>query len=89
MTWPRTTWTSWSPGLQLGHDRLGDALLQVHGPVDGLGRVDGSRCGPSCRSGWFAREIHRGLGYEIRNRIGQWESFEREYSDMIRSAFLE
>ncbi|KAI1377303.1 Pet127-domain-containing protein [Hypoxylon crocopeplum] len=35
-----------------------------------------------------AKDFHKGLGYEIRNRIGQWESFEREYYDMIRSAFL-
>ncbi|KAI1106063.1 Pet127-domain-containing protein [Jackrogersella minutella] len=35
-----------------------------------------------------AKGFHKGLGYEIRNRIGQWESFEREYYDMIRSAFL-
>ncbi|CAK7233401.1 hypothetical protein SBRCBS47491_008597 [Sporothrix bragantina] len=35
-----------------------------------------------------ARDFQRGLGYEIRNRFGQWESFEREYFDMIRSAFL-
>jgi len=34
------------------------------------------------------RDFERGLGYEIRNRFGQWESFEREYYDMIRSAFL-
>ena len=27
-------------------------------------------------------------GYEIKNRFGQWESFEREYYDMIRSVFL-
>ncbi|KAF4511104.1 hypothetical protein G6O67_002933 [Ophiocordyceps sinensis] len=30
----------------------------------------------------------KGVGYEIRERFGQWESFEREYYDMIRSAFL-
>ena len=30
----------------------------------------------------------RATGYEIRTRFGQWESFEREYYDMIRSAFL-
>ncbi|KAM4056285.1 mitochondrial protein [Hirsutella rhossiliensis] len=30
----------------------------------------------------------KGVGYEIRRRFGQWESFEREYYDMIRSAFL-
>ncbi|KLU90153.1 mitochondrial membrane protein Pet127 [Magnaporthiopsis poae ATCC 64411] len=33
-------------------------------------------------------EVHKGMGYEIRDRFGQWESFEREYFDMIRSAFL-
>lgn len=27
-------------------------------------------------------------GYEIRDLFGQWESYEREYFDMIRSAFL-
>lgn len=27
-------------------------------------------------------------GYQIRSRHGEWESFEREYYDMIRSAFL-
>ena len=30
----------------------------------------------------------QGSGYEIRNRFGEWESYEREYYDMIRSAFL-
>ena len=35
-----------------------------------------------------ARAFHKGLGYEIRSRIGQWQSFEREYYDMIRAAFL-
>ncbi|PVH81678.1 Pet127-domain-containing protein [Cadophora sp. DSE1049] len=29
-----------------------------------------------------------GRGYEIRGQHGAWESFEREYYDMIRSAFL-
>ncbi|KAK0728231.1 mitochondrial protein Pet127-domain-containing protein, partial [Lasiosphaeria miniovina] len=32
--------------------------------------------------------IKKGANYEIRGRLGQWESFEREYYDMIRSAFL-
>ena len=27
-------------------------------------------------------------GYEIRGRFGRWESFEREYYDMVRSVFL-
>jgi hypothetical protein len=35
-----------------------------------------------------AAGFQKGLGYEIRNRFGEWESFEREYFDMIRSAFL-
>ncbi|KAJ1329554.1 Mitochondrial protein Pet127 [Microdochium nivale] len=35
-----------------------------------------------------AQNFHKGVGYEIRQRFGQWESFEREYYDMIRSAFL-
>lgn len=30
----------------------------------------------------------KGMGYEIRQRLGQWESFEREYFDMMRAAFL-
>ena len=29
-----------------------------------------------------------GLGYEIKSLQGEWESYEREYYDMIRSAFL-
>ena len=35
-----------------------------------------------------AADYHKGRGYEVRGRFGQWESFEREYYDMIRSAFL-
>ncbi|TQV93522.1 mitochondrial membrane protein [Cordyceps javanica] len=30
----------------------------------------------------------KGVGYEIRKQFGEWESFEREYYDLIRSAFL-
>ena len=33
-------------------------------------------------------DYEKGLGYEIRNRFGSFESFEREYYDMIRAAFL-
>lgn len=29
-----------------------------------------------------------GVGYQIKSRHGEWESYEREYYDMIRSAFL-
>ncbi|KAL0943922.1 mitochondrial membrane protein Pet127 [Colletotrichum truncatum] len=35
-----------------------------------------------------AQGYQKGLGYEIRKRFGQWESFEREYYDMIRSTML-
>ncbi|KAF4120538.1 Mitochondrial protein Pet127 [Geosmithia morbida] len=34
------------------------------------------------------QEYEKGRGYEIRKRFGQWESFEREYYDLIRAAFL-
>lgn len=34
------------------------------------------------------RGYEKGAGYEIRNRFGQWESFEREYYDMVRTVFL-
>ncbi|KAF4824537.1 mRNA degradation protein pet127 [Colletotrichum siamense] len=35
-----------------------------------------------------ATGYQKGLGYELRNRFGNWESFEREYYDMIRSTML-
>ncbi|KAL4899697.1 hypothetical protein BDW74DRAFT_108443 [Aspergillus multicolor] len=35
-----------------------------------------------------ARNFEQGIGYEIRQRFGKFESYEREYYDMIRSAFL-
>ncbi|KAJ5545417.1 hypothetical protein N7535_006196 [Penicillium sp. DV-2018c] len=35
-----------------------------------------------------ASNHERGMGYEIKSRYGLFESFEREYFDMIRSAFL-
>ncbi|KAK2775554.1 mitochondrial mrna processing protein [Colletotrichum kahawae] len=35
-----------------------------------------------------ATGYQKGLGYELRNRFGSWESFEREYYDMIRSTML-
>ena len=35
-----------------------------------------------------AKNYGEGSGYEIRSRLGEWESFEREYFDMIRAAFL-
>ena len=35
-----------------------------------------------------AKNYQNGLGYEIRSRHGEFESYEREYYDMIRAAFL-
>ncbi|KAI9847832.1 MAG: hypothetical protein M1837_001725 [Sclerophora amabilis] len=35
-----------------------------------------------------ADNYQRGTGYQIKNRFGEYESYEREYFDMIRSAFL-
>lgn len=35
-----------------------------------------------------AKNYKNGLGYEIRSRHGEFESYEREYYDMIRAAFL-
>ncbi|KAM7207557.1 Mitochondrial protein Pet127 domain containing protein [Naviculisporaceae sp. PSN 640] len=37
---------------------------------------------------YMSKDIKSGLGYEIRNRFGQWESYEREYFDLIRNAFM-
>ncbi|KAI1662938.1 Pet127-domain-containing protein [Daldinia decipiens] len=62
--------------------------LDAHDPrVPGSGMFDlKTRAVVSIRMD--AKGFHKGLGYEIRDRFGQWESFEREYYDMIRSAFL-
>lgn len=35
-----------------------------------------------------ARNFQNGIGYQIRDRFGHFESYEREFYDMIRSAFL-
>jgi hypothetical protein len=35
-----------------------------------------------------ARNFEHGLGYEIKDRYGAFESYEREFYDMIRAAFL-
>lgn len=71
---------------------LGDFMmrsqLDAHDPrIPGTGMFDlKTRAVISIRMD--AEGFHKGLGYEIRNRFGDWESFEREYYDMIRSAFL-
>ena len=35
-----------------------------------------------------AKQYEQGMDYEIKTRHGAWESYEREYFDMIRAAFL-
>ncbi len=35
-----------------------------------------------------ARNYQHGVGYQIKSSQGKWESYEREYYDMIRAAFL-
>jgi Mitochondrial protein Pet127 len=34
------------------------------------------------------KQHEEGYGYQIKTRFGDWESYEREYFDMMRSAFL-
>ncbi len=71
---------------------MGDFLmrsqLDAHDPrLPGTGMFDlKTRSVISVRMDTSAYE--EGRGYEIRGRHGEWESFEREYYDMIRSAFL-
>jgi hypothetical protein len=35
-----------------------------------------------------AANHEKGIGYELKGRYGTWESYEREYFDMMRAAFL-
>ncbi|POR36019.1 mRNA degradation protein, mitochondrial [Tolypocladium paradoxum] len=71
---------------------LGDFMmrsqLDAHDPrLPGSGMFDlKTRAVVSIRMD--VRGYEKGVGYEIRKRFGQWESFEREYYDMIRAAFL-
>jgi hypothetical protein len=62
--------------------------LDAHDPrVPGTGMFDlKTRAVVSIRMD--AKDYQKGVGYEIRRRFGQWESYEREYYDMCRSAFL-
>jgi hypothetical protein len=71
---------------------IGDFLLRsqldAHDPrLPGTGMFDlKTRAVVSVRMDADAYE--EGSGYEIRSRHGEWESFDREYYDMIRAAFL-
>ncbi|PGG99557.1 hypothetical protein AJ79_08494 [Helicocarpus griseus UAMH5409] len=64
------------------------AQLDAHDPrLPGTGMFDlKTRAVASIRM--HSRQHDRGLGYQIKGRHGQFESFEREYFDMIRTAFL-
>jgi len=71
---------------------MGDFLmrsqLDAHDPrIPGTGMFDlKTRAVISIRMD--TTEYKHGSGYEIRDRHGEWESYEREYYDMIRAAFL-
>lgn len=71
---------------------LGDFMmrsqLDAHDPrVPGSGMFDlKTRAVVSIRMD--VQEYEKLRGYEIHGRFGEWNSFEREYHDMIRAAFL-
>ncbi|EPE34125.1 hypothetical protein GLAREA_07138 [Glarea lozoyensis ATCC 20868] len=74
------------------YSTMGDFLmrsqLDAYDPrVPGSGMFDlKTRAVISIRMDVAAYE--EGKDYEIRNRHGEWQSFEREYYDMIRAAFM-
>ena len=74
------------------YSTLGDFVmrsqLDAHDPrLPGTGMFDlKTRAVVSIRMD--AVNFERGLGYEIKGRYGNFESYEREYFDMIRAAFL-
>ncbi|KAH8600933.1 mitochondrial protein Pet127-domain-containing protein [Bisporella sp. PMI_857] len=74
------------------YSTLGDFLLRsqldAYDPrVPGTGMFDlKTRAVVSIRMD--VEEYKEGMGYEIKGRHGEWQSFEREYYDMIRAAFL-
>lgn len=74
------------------YSSMGDFImrsqLDAHDPrLPGTGMFDlKTRAVVSVRMD--ASHFEEGAGYQIKSRQGAWESFEREYFDMIRSAFL-
>lgn len=74
------------------YSTLGDFLmrsqLDAHDPrLPGTGMFDlKTRSVVSIRMD--VTNYEHGVGYEIKSRQGEWESYEREYHDMIRAAFL-
>lgn len=69
-------------------DFLMRSQLDAHDPrLPGTGMFDlKTRAVVSIRMD--VANYEHGTGYEIKNRHGEWESYEREYYDMIRAAFL-
>ena len=74
------------------YSTMGDFLmrsqLDAHDPrLPGTGMFDlKTRAVVSIRMD--VTNYEHGVGYQIKTRQGEWESFEREYYDMIRAAFL-
>lgn len=74
------------------YSTLGDLMmrsqLDAHDPrLPGTGMFDlKTRSVVSIRMD--VANYEHGVGYEIKSRQGGWESYEREYYDMIRAAFL-
>ena len=74
------------------YSTMGDFLmrsqLDAHDPrLPGTGMFDlKTRAVVSIRMD--VTNYQHGLGYQIKSRQGEWESYEREYYDMIRAAFL-
>ena len=74
------------------YSTMGDFLmrsqLDAHDPrLPGTGMFDlKTRAVVSIRMD--VTHFEHGLGYQIKSRQGEWESYEREYYDMIRAAFL-
>lgn len=77
---------------QYHYTTIGDFLLRsqldAHDPrLPGTGMFDlKTRAVAGIRMNLDDHE--KGMTYEIKNRFGAWESYDREYYDMIRSAFL-
>lgn len=74
------------------YSTMGDFLmrsqLDAHDPrLPGTGMFDlKTRAVVSVRMD--TENYERGVGYQIKSSQGKWESYEREYFDMIRAAFL-
>ena len=74
------------------YSTMGDFLmrsqLDAHDPrLPGTGMFDlKTRAVVAVRM--HTQQYEKGMDYEIKTRHGAWESYEREYFDMIRAAFL-